>query len=106
MQMLIDQNRDAASARESAQYSPYRPASLNHGIARSRPDFFEHRVENGIVERARQHRVRVELQCVRQRVNLPIAEVPGEKEDATPLLQHLPDAVLAFGFDRCEHLLA
>ena len=52
-----------------------------------------------VVERAREHRHRLHAQRLRDRLHLPVAEVPGEEQHAAALLVGLPHALLAFALD-------
>ena len=52
---------------------------------------------------ARQHRDRLEPQRVHERVDLPVAEVPGEEEHALALRVRRAGALLALELDAAQH---
>ena len=63
-------------------------------------------MQQRVVERAREHRHRLERDRVDECVDLPEAEMPGEEQRALPLSVRGADALLALERHAREHLVA
>ena len=105
LDVLIDQDRDRLVLGERAQHAADRAAAVDHRVAGAPAHRLEQIVQQRIVERTRQHRHRLDLERVHERVDLPEPEVPGEQQHAAPLGVRRAHPLLPFELDAGQHLL-
>ena len=81
-----------------------RAAPVNHGVPRRSTHRLQQIVQHRVVERTRQHRHRLDPDGMHERVDLPVAEVSGEQQHATPLSVRVDDALFPLELDVLQHL--
>src|SRR5262245_8558059 len=105
MQMLIDEQRHPVIGGELAKDPAHRALTVDHGIAGARPDAFQHLVEPQVVERTRKDGDRSIDQRFGNRVDLPVAKMPGEKQHAAVLRIRLTGTLFPLHVYGFPHLL-
>src|SRR5256885_17152898 len=92
------------AALQHPHHPPYRALAINHRVAGALTNPLEHRVDAHIVERSRQHANRLETKWVRNGVEFPEPEMPGDEQHALALRVRETHAVLAIELDARQHL--